>query len=153
MALPESFLEDFTGGYAQLIANAGLGFVYADTYTPTDWAIGLMAFPQAIGNVDIDTAVAFAPYPLTDNPTMNMTEVGLQVKCRAAGRDPRIVWRMDDAISNVLLGNYPITLPTGVRVATLQRTSSGSLGQDDSERWLWTSNYPCNVFRPTLHRV
>lgn len=146
-----SFLGDFAEGFAQLLAGGGLGLSYADTYAPTDIGIGLMAFPPP--PFATDNAVAIAPYPLTDNPTQNMSEVGLQIMSRAAGEDPRAVWAIDDAISNFLLGRYPLTLPTGLRVVTLQRTSSGSLGQDDNKRWIWTSNYPCNVFRPSLHRV
>lgn len=143
-----SLLGGFVEGFAQLLAAAGLGIVYADTYTVTDTGIGLMNFPLNAG-----PGIALAPYPLTDHPSLNMSEVGLQVKTRALGEDPRAVWALDDKIADYLLGNYPITLPTGVRVVSLQRTSSGSLGQDDAKRWNWVSSYPCNVYRPSVHRV
>lgn len=143
-----SFLGDFAEGFAQLLTAAGLGLSYADTYTAGQTGIGLMKFP-----LELDNAVALAPYPLTDSPALNSSEIGLQIKTRMAGEDPRAVWALDDAIANFLLGNYPLTLPTGVRIVTLQRTSSGSLGQDDAKRWNWTSNYPCSVYRPSLHRV
>ncbi len=143
-----SFLTDFVEGFAELLAGAGLGLTYADTYTANQTGIGLMNFPLLATN-----SVALAPYPLTDDPLQNMSMVGLQIKSRTTGQDPRAVWALDDTIADYLLGNYPITLPTGVRVVSLYRGSSASLGQDDAQRWNWVSNYPCNCFRPSLHRV
>lgn len=144
------FLQLFVEGFAQVLDAADIGVTWraTDPYHPGEVGIGLMTFPTGLGK-----AVALTPYPLGDDPALSDSEVGLQVKTRSAGADPRDVWALDDAIANVLLGLFPVDLPTGITVTTLQRTSSASLGQDDeNQRWRWVSNYPCGIYRPSLHR-
>lgn len=148
-----TFLSDFTEGFAQLLAAASIGLTYADEYTPDQTGIGLMTWPLGLPGADLDNAVALAPYPLVEDPTLGITTLGLQIRSRAAGRDPRAVWAIDDAIAGVLLGRYPLTLPTGVRINTLVKAGSpGSTGVDDSQRWTWLSNYVCSAMHPTAHR-
>lgn len=147
----DTFLADLVTGFAVLLGAADIGVKWRGDDTPyaaDECGIGLMSFPLALNR-----AVALSPYPLTDDPAAPVSEIGLQIKTRSAGEDPRDVWQLDGSISNVLLGNYPVTLTTGVRVHTLERTSSGSLGQDTNSRWQWVSNYPLNLYRPTPHRV
>lgn len=145
-----AFLSDLTVGWAQMLDAADLGITWRPTgdYEPTEVGIGLLSLPLSLGK-----AIALAPYPLTDHPTLRITEVGMQIKMRAASTDPREVWDLDSTISNYLLGNYPMNLPTGVRINVLESGSSGSLGIDASDRPLWVHNYPLTLFRPTPHRA
>lgn len=144
------FLQLFVEGWAQYIDAADIGVKWRPSapYEPSEVGIGLMSFPTGLTK-----AVALTPYPLTDDPALSDSEIGLQVKTRSAGTDPRDVWALDDAIANLLLGLYPTDLPSGIRITTLQRGPSGSLGQDENQRWIWSSNYPCGLYRPSTHRV
>lgn len=146
----QDFYVDLVTGYAELLAAAGLGLTWrpAAPYVAGEIPIGLMEFPTGF-----DKAVALAPYPLAAAAGMTEDRVGLQVRCRSVSADPREVWRLDAAIGNVLLGLYPLTLSTGIKVVSMGDPSGASLGQDDKSRWHWASNYPLLVFRPTLHRV
>lgn len=151
MTAPANFYGDLVTGYAQILATAGIGLTWRPSapYVAGDVPIGLMAFPTGF-----DKAVALAPYPLTAAAAQNEDRVGLQVRTRgAASGDPRDVWQIDAAIGNVLLGLYPVTLPTGIRVESMDDPHGASLGQDEKNRWGWSSNYPLLVYRPTLHRT
>lgn len=154
MTLAVDFLRLFTEGWAQYLADASIGLTWhpTDQYDPATVGIWLAAFP-ADPTFDASTAVVLTPYPLADDATLANSTVGLQIKSRAPGRDPRAVWALDDKIANRLLGNFPLTLPTGVRIETLTRTSSTSLGQDDKNRWTWSSSYPCQAHRPGAFRL
>jgi len=155
VALPAEFVREYVEGFAQVLADdpdLGLTWRDADPYDPAEVGIWLAAFPTA-AEFDQSSAVALTPYGYGDDPAMNDSELGLQIKVRRPGPDPRPCWALDDAIGNVLLGMYPVTLPTGVQVITLQRTSSVSLGMDENQRWTWSSNYGTTVYRPSAHRV
>lgn len=152
-----SFTSDLIDGWAQMLAAADLGLRYplvwhpdGSAYAATDTGIGRNTLP-----LSCNRAVGLTPYGLADDPTMNTSEVGIQVKLRSQAQDPRDVWALDDAIANYLLGRYPFTLPTGIRVVTLQRTAVTGLGQEDGgqQRWLWTASYPLSLYRPTPHRT
>jgi hypothetical protein len=144
------FLQLFTEGWAQALAaddDLGLTWRPTATYQPGEIGIGLMTFPTGL-----DKAVALSPYPLGDDATLSDSTIGLQVKTRSTGADPRDVWALDDAIANFLLGLYPTTLPTGIRITTMGDRISTSLGQDEKQRWIWSSSYPCGIYRPSVHR-
>ncbi|MCW2496347.1 minor capsid protein [Jatrophihabitans sp.] len=145
-----AFLRLFVEGFAQALADAGIGLTWrpSEPYETGELGIGVMTFPTGLNK-----AVALTPYPLSDDPALSDSQIGLQVKTRSESAEPRDVWDLDDAIANVLLGLYPTTLPSGIEIVTLQRTSSTSLGQDESQRWIWSSNYPCGLYRPSVHRV
>lgn len=145
------FLGDLILGFARLLDAADIGVTWTDppgTYTAGQTGIGLMSFP-----LGINRAVALSPYGLGDDATLAITEVGLQIKMRSTGADPRDVWALDSAISGYLLGNWPMDLPTGISIHVLEGGSSGSLGQDANDRWQWVHNYPLNVYRPTPERA
>lgn len=145
-----NFLQLYVEGWAQFLDAADIGVKWrsAGSYQAGEVGIGLMTFPTGL-----DKAVALTPYPLTDDPALSDSEIGIQIKVRSAGADPRDAWALDDAIANRLLGLYPFDLPSGISIVTLQRTASGSLGQDEKQRWTWSSSYPCGIHRPSTHRV
>lgn len=146
-----TFLTDLCEGVAQLLADAGVGVWSASgVFTAEQTGITVMAVPPAPSRL-----ITLTPYPLGDAPTLADSTVGLQIRTRSAGADPRDVLALDDAIADQLLGNYPLRLSTGVQIGTLTRTSAVSLGQDDATppRWGWSSNYRLTVYRPGPHRL
>lgn len=146
-----TFTEDFTEGWAQLLAAniAGLAWDPAQSYPAGVTGIFIASMPATP-----DRCVVLTPYPISADPTLQDSTIGLQIRSRSTGPDVRDVWRLDDAVNNYLLGLFPITLPTGVRVASLRFVSGTSLGQEPAgaRRWEWSTNFAATVWRPSLHR-
>ena len=101
---------------------------------------------------DPDRAVALTLYDLGDDATYADSTVGLQIMTRGTRGLPADVDDLDEALSAVLVGRWPMTVG-GVHVQTLARTSGVSLGQDDNLRWTRTSNFTCGVHLPAAHRL
>lgn len=146
-------LSDLTAGVAAYLAanvepTQNLDWQPTSAYTADKTGIYVATVPSTPNRI-----VTLTPYPMGDDPTLSESDVGLQVRSRSAAADPRDVFDLDDAIADVLLGVYPLTLATGVQISTLVRTSAVSLGQDDNQRWNWASSYSLHVHRPSLHRV
>lgn len=88
-----------------------------------------------------DASITLTTYPVRPAGLDNTDEVlGLQVRTRAAGADPRAVWDLDDAVRDVLHGLTNTALGD-YRVTSIRHVSGASLGQDDNRRWSWSSNY------------
>lgn len=140
----------FAEGWAQYLAAHAAGLLWKPTgaYAPTEVGIGLTGFPASI-----DLAVALTPYVLSRDATFGEDEIGLQVMTRSKPNDPRGMWALDDKISNALLGLWSFTLPGGLTITQVTPGPSGSMGRDDNQRWLWSSNYVCLVSRPTINRI
>jgi hypothetical protein len=145
-----TFTNGFTVGFAQLLAAADIGLAWSDTAAYSDGDTGLWI---ADAPIEASRAVILMPYPLTADPTLSQSLIGLQIRSRSAAADIRDAWALDDVTQSVLLGNYPLTLPTGVRVTSLRWTSGASLGVDDANRWSVVSNYAADTFRPAPHRL
>lgn len=96
-------------------------------------------------------AAAFADYSPADDAASTDSVVMVQVSTRSTS-DPRPGRLLDDAIADALLGRYPVTLSTGVRLTTIERTSGDSIGRDSVGRWKRTSNYQVGYHRPGPHR-
>lgn len=148
MTLATDFDRLFVEGFAQLLATQINTLHYPATTDP---------FGVFIPNLDPDTvgpAVWLAPYWLGDDAALADSTRGLQIGIRSNDLDPRPVMLLDDTIANALLGLYSFTLPTGVAVSSLQRTSSTPLMQEDGgkKRWWKTSNYTALCYRPSANR-
>jgi hypothetical protein len=147
-----AFLNCLCAGLAEYLVAADIGLAYSEDgiYTAQQSGITVMAVPPAPSRL-----VALTPYPLGDDPTLSDSIIGLQIRTRSAGVDPRDVLELDDAIADQLLGNFPLQLANGVQITSLVRTSAVSLGQDDATppRWGWSSNYRLTVYRPGPHRL
>jgi hypothetical protein len=135
-------------GVAQLLSVANLG-TWRDTgiYTAAETGIVFDVIPVAPDNV-----ITLTDYIVSDDPTLSDSVIGVQVRTRCAGQDPRPVKDLDGAIFNVLHGLESVTLTGGVHVVSLVRRSGASLGQDANNRWMRSSNYYATVWRPSANR-
>jgi len=142
------FQTNLAVGVAELLAGASVA-----TWRPTgaylagEVGIFLKKIPQ-----EPDGAVSLTLYPVSDDPSLPDSVLGLQVLTRAAGADPRPVDDLADAIFDVLHGRHDFDLPTGVRVVQALHQGGGTLGQDDLNRWGRSDNYYLTVCRPSLNR-
>ena len=148
-----SFDTDVIEGFAQLLVAdvdpaQNLDWQPEGVYDPGKTGIYALAVPPLPNRI-----VTLATYGLGDDPVYADSDVGLQIRTRSAGEDPRDVQDLDEAIADVLVGRFPMTLPTGIRVQTLIRSSSTSLGQDANKRWMRVSNYPLSLHHPAPHRL
>lgn len=142
------FETNLLTGIAQRIAAAGLG-VWRDTgaYAATETGIVLDTLPANPDNV-----ITLTDYAVSDDPTLSDSVIGIQVRTRCAGLDPRPVKDLDGAIFDALHGLESVTLTGGVHVVSLYRRSGVSLGQDTSSRWMRSSNFYATVWRPSANR-
>lgn len=145
-----SFLNDLVTGVAELLADSSIGLTWqpSGAYAAGATGIFIMAVPASPNRL-----VTLSAFVLSDDASLSDSEIGLQIRSRSAGADPRDVYTLDDSIAGVLLGNYPLTLPTGIRIVTLIRSSATPLGQDDRQRFEWASSYTLQVHRPSTHRT
>ena len=97
--------------------------------------------------------IALSTYPVSDDYALSESTVGLQVRCRWEGADPRRTDRVADAVFDVLHGLQATTLSTGVHVISCARRSGVSLGQDTQKRWGRSDNYYLDVHRPSPNRT
>lgn len=101
-----------------------------------------------------DRCIALVPYPLTDDPTLADSVLGLQVRARTGPQDPRPVMRITDAAFGLLQGWGDVNLPNGAgRILIAERRSSIPLGWDQNSRAEWSDNYQLTLHRPTVHRI
>lgn len=96
-----------------------------------------------------DSVIVLTVYPVSSGAGDEDDVVGLQVRTRASGARPDTVRAIDRAIFEVLhnrqgsIGAVPVT--------RCLAQSSASLGQDDSKRWEWSTNYYVTLPRATPH--
>jgi hypothetical protein len=142
------FETDLLTGVAQLLASANLG-TWRDTgiYTAAETGITFDVVPQSP-----DQVITLTDYVVSDDPTLSDSVIGVQVRTRLGGQDPRPVKDLDGAIFNVLHGLESVTLTGGIHVVSLVRRSGASLGQDANNRWMRSSNYYATVWRPSANR-
>ena len=142
------FESDLLTGVAQLIAGANLG-TWRDSgiYTAAETGIVFDVIP-----VSPDNIVTLTDYAVSDDPTLSDSVIGVQVRTRLGGQDPRPVKDLDGAIFNVLHGLESVTLTGGVHIVSMVRRSGASLGQDANNRWMRSSNYYATVWRPSANR-
>ena len=142
------FETNLLTGIAQLLAAAGLG-TWRDTgvYTAAETGIVMDTVPQSP-----DRVITLTDYVVSDDPTLSDSVIGVQVRTRLGGQDPRPVKDLDGAIFNVLHGLESVTLTGGVHIVSMVRRSGASLGQDANNRWMRSSNYYATVWRPSANR-
>lgn len=146
------FTTDLLTGLAVYIAAGGVGATWATSgvYTTLQTGIVLGAIPQAP-----DRIITLSAYGIgDDSANLSDSGIGVQLRCRWGGSDPRPVDDLADALFALLHGKTAFTLSTGVYVAQcLRRSGPVSLGQDASNRWANASNYYLSTHRPSANRT
>jgi len=140
-----------TGLAVYLAAAPSIGATWSPTgaYTSGQTAIMLGLIPP-----NPDRCITLTAYPVDDSLDLSDSTISVQIRTRWAGQDPRPVSDLDDAIWTLLHGKPGfLTLSTGVVVCKIKRNSSASLGQDLNGRWMNSTNYYCDVWRPSTNRT
>jgi len=152
MADPATGFETnlLTGLAVYIAAASTIGATWSPSaaYTSAQTAIMLGTIPPNPDNV-----ITLTAYSVSDDPSLSDSVVGVQIRTRWSGQDPRLVNNLDAAIFNLLHGATHITLSTGVVIVQCLRNSAASLGQDTNGRWMNSSNYHCFVHRPSTNRI
>lgn len=144
------FSTDLLTGLAEYFAAAGIGATWnpGGVYDVLATGIKLGTLPQTP-----DRIICLSDYGVSDSPSLSDSVLGVQVRCRWGGADPRPVKDLNDAVFNILHGKTAFTLSTGVTCVQALRQSTASLGQDESRRWSTTANYYLTVHRPSAYRT
>lgn len=132
-----SYETDIATALAELLAAKGVGVwrpdgAYPDGTTP---AIYMGLVPEVARPV-----ITITTYPVEATLNPNDSVLGVQVRTRAPGRDPRPTTDLDGRIFDILHGMTNVPLG-GWRVTKILFQSGAIMGQDDSERWSRTANY------------
>lgn len=145
------FQTDLLTGLAAYLQTAGIGtWNTSGLYTATQTGIVLGTVPQTP-----DRIVTLTAYTVDDDASLSDSVVGVQVRCRWGGSDPRPVDDLADSIFALLHGNTAFTLGSGATAVTVVqclRSSGVSLGQDANNRWSSVANYYLTVHRPSTNR-
>jgi hypothetical protein len=143
------FTTTLLTGLAADLATASIGtWNTSGVYTVTQTGIVLGTVPQGP-----DRIITLTAYGVSDSPNLSDSVIGVQVRCRWGGQDPRLVEDLSDLIYNRWHGMMGVTLTGGVRVVQCIRQSAVSLGQDSNMRWMNSSNYYLDVLRPSTNRT
>ena len=144
------FSTDLLTGLAVHLAAGSIGAAWntSGAYTVLQTGIVLGNVPQSP-----DRIITLAAYGVSDSPALSDSVLGVQVRCRWGGQDPRPVDDLADSIFNLLHGKTALALTTGVTVVQCLRQSATTLGQDENGRWSNASNYYITVHRPSTHRT
>lgn len=136
-------------GHAVLLNTAGIGtWSTTGAYTTTQTGIVFGTLPQAP-----DRIIALSAYGVSDDPSLSDSVMGMQVRCRWGGMDPRLVDDLADLVFAYLHGKEHYTLSTGIHVVSCVRNSGpASLGQDENRRWSNVQNFYLTVHRPSTNR-
>ena len=142
------FETNLLTGIAQLLATAGLG-TWRDTgiYTAAETGIVMDTVPATP-----DRVITLTDYVVSDDPTLSDSIIGVQVRTRWGGQDPRPVKDLDGSIFDALHGLDGVDLVGGVHIVSMFRRSGTSMGQDANSRWGRSSNYYATVHRPSQNR-
>jgi hypothetical protein len=144
---PPGLATKLVAGLAQFLATAGIG-VWKPTgsYTADEVGIYDTVIPE-----DCDRLITITTYPVSASAFLSDDVLGVQVRTRLPGVDPRPVRDLDEQIFDRLQGLTHLVLPTDVHVVEMLWQSGVSLGQEN-RRWDWSSNYYATVWRPSTNR-
>jgi hypothetical protein len=143
-----SFTVDLAHGLAEYLGAAGIG-VYRPGGVYREDEVGIV-----IGSVPASPArvVALSLYPLADDVEQADSVLGLQVRVRSSGPDPREALSLVDVVFDVLQGATHLHLGD-VEVHLARRTASAPMGQDTNRRYEHADTYQVTAHRPTSHRI
>ncbi len=147
------FQTNLLTGIAVDLAAAGLSLTWntSGVYTTAQTGIVLGTVPQAP-----DRIVTLTAYGVDDDPSLSDSIIGLQVRTRWGGQDPRLVNDLDDSLFAYLHGKEAWTVGSGAAAVViglcLRVSGPVSLGQDANNRWSLSSNYYLDLWRPSTNR-
>lgn len=142
-----SFTGDLLNGLAQYLDDAGVGtYRPAGAYAEGETAIVFAAMPP-----DPDRAIVLSDYPVTDDPSLSDSVIGIQIRTRG-GVDPHDVTSISDALFDLLHGANAISFGP-VHVVEIFRNSGIPMGRDENNRWEHSDNYYATVHRPSTNRT
>lgn len=149
--MADGIQKKLRAGLAQLLHDAG-----AVTWVASG-AIDPAASPPPLVDQVLpdspDVCAALATYCTgEDEPTLSGSVLMLQVRTRAGITNLAAGDDLDDAISQELMGNWPLTLTNGVRVTSLVRASGSPIGRDPAGRMERTTNYRVRIHDPGPYR-
>ena len=143
------FQTDLLTGLAVYLQMNSIGtWNTSGAYTSAQTGIVLGNIPQSP-----DRIITLTAYDVSDSPNLSDSVIGVQVRCRWAGADPRPVDDLADLIFNLLHGANHLTLSTAVVIVQCLRQSATTLGQDANGRWSNVANYYMTVHRPSTNRT
>lgn len=146
------YSTNLLSGLAALLQTAGIGtWSTSAVYTSAQTGIVLGTIPSTP-----DRIVALTAYPVRDDPALSDSVVGVQVRCRWGGQDPRLVDDLADLIFDYLHGKTHFTVGTGAAAVTIVqclRQSYAPLGRDQNGRWERSDNYYVTCWRPGTNRA
>lgn len=144
MASPQNDLLD---GIAQLIAGADIAtYSTSGVYTPSQTGVFFK-----IVNPTPDRMVTLTGYVVTDDPSLPVSRMGVQVRFRGT-QDPRDVDELGDSVAAVLHGLVNVQFGS-VFANQVLRQGSITLGQDVSKRWERADTYYVDLsVPPTINR-
>lgn len=145
--MTDSYEEDLAKGVGQFLDTLDLG-VWRDDGVYADGETGILldVMPS-----EPDNAIVLTPYGVDDDPSMAENVTGLQIRTRAAGRNPADCRKMGADVFLELHGRTDLILSTGLHVVQILRRSSVSGGQDENGRWTMIQNYYCDLHVPAMH--
>jgi hypothetical protein len=151
-AVVSGFTVNLLTGIAVALQTASLGtWNTSGVYTTTQTGIVLGNIPQGP-----DRIITLTTYGVSDDPSLSDSVIGLQVRARWGGADPRLVNDLDDLIFAFLHGKTAWTVGAGATAVTIVQCLSQSvtsLGQDANGRWSISHNYYLNCWRPSTNRT
>lgn len=140
------FSNDLASGIAQLLEDDGIAvWSPTGTYTADQLGIYLETVPETK-----DRLITLSLYDVSE-PIAGDSIIGLQVRIRLPGQDPRPINDLDDSIKTALNGRA--FTANGIRVSLCQWQSGTTLGPDNSKRRNKSANYHLTVLRPSPHRL
>jgi hypothetical protein len=143
-----SWTADLAHGLALLLAAAGVA-VYRPNgvYREDETGLVIGVVPAAPSRV-----VVLSCYALADDVDQADSLIGLQVRVRGAGLDPRDVLDLIDIVFEELHGATHLTL-AGVVVHLVERAASAPMGRDANGRYEHADTYRLTAHRPTRYRT
>lgn len=140
------FNADIFDGLAKLIQTAGIA-----TYRTTGvYTAGEIGITFGVTPDKPDRNITITTYPVTDTDLTTVT-TGVQIRLRA-GRDPRDVENLSDALYNLLHNRKHYRL-NDVPVELSWRQSAAWLGQDSDQRMERVENFYMHAERAAPNQI
>ncbi|WP_027945958.1 minor capsid protein [Amycolatopsis taiwanensis] len=147
--MTDSYTVALLKGLAQRIADQGIALYRSDgsAYLPTEIGLFFDAMPP-----EPDRAIVLTDYPVTDDPSLSDSVLGVQMRSRGLPYDAGSVKAIADGLFDLFHGARDFTV-NGIRVVYVVRNSGAVLGRDDNNRWERSDNYYFSLHRPSANRT